>query len=282
MSPEQVRGEPLGGRSDLFALGAVLWECLSGHKAFARPLVAGAFAAILAEDPGDLAQPPFDAPPGLARLIRRCLEKSPEARFPSALALAEALEGVTREPGPRGRKAVPSLAVLPFVNLSGSADQDYFSDGISEEIIHALMALPGLRVAARTSSFAFRGRQANARRIGEELGVRHLLEGSVRAAGCKLRVSVQLISAEDGCQAWTGRFDRALEDVFEVQEEIARAIAGALEAGLGDLRQTLSSMSRAIDERNGVAWHFALHEPLLSGLHGMEGFDALRRRVPGA
>lgn len=232
MSPEQIRGEQLDGRSDLFALGAVLWEALSGHKAFGRPLVAGILSAILSEDPGDLAQPPYEAPRGLARLIRRCLEKLPSARFASSQDLIEALEGLTREPDARARKEGPSVAVLPFVNLSGSADQDYFSDGISEEIIHALMALPGLRVAARTSSFAFRGRQEDARHIGKELGVHHLLEGSVRAAGSKLRVSAQLISAEDGCQAWSGRFDRALEDVFEVQDEIARAIAGALEVRL--------------------------------------------------
>ena len=232
MSPEQIRGEKLDGRSDLFALGAVLWEALSGHKAFGRPLVAGILSAILSEDPGDLSQPPYEAPRGLARLIRRCLEKSPDARFASSQNFIEALEGLTQEPDTRARKEGPSVAVLPFVNLSGSADQDYFSDGISEEIIHALMALSGLRVAARTSSFAFRGRQEDVRHIGKELGVHHLLEGSVRVAGSKLRVSAQLISGEDGCQAWSGRFDRALEDVFEVQDEIARAIAGALEVRL--------------------------------------------------
>ncbi|MBS1766985.1 MAG: protein kinase [Acidobacteria bacterium] len=232
MSPEQIRGGSLDGRSDLFALGAVLWESLTGHKAFGRPLVSGTLAAILSEDQDDLAQPPYEVPRGLARLIRRCLEKSPVSRFSSAQELLDALEGLTQDRNSRGRKEGPSVAVLPFVNLSGSADQDYFSDGISEEIIHALMALSGLRVAARTSSFAFRGRQEDVRHIGRELGVQHLLEGSVRVAGCKLRVSAQLISVADGCQVWSERFDRALEDVFEVQDEIARAIAGALEVRL--------------------------------------------------
>lgn len=232
MSPEQIRGEEVGARSDLFSLGAVLWETLTGHKAFARPTASAILAAIMLDDPGDLSQPPYSAPPGLAEAIRRCLLKEPSSRFDSAADLAEALAATAQEPPRASARSGPSIAVLPFANLSGSSDQDHFSDGISEEIIGALMSLNGLRVAARTSSFAFRNTQTDVRRIGEELGVRHLLEGSVRVAGGKLRVSAQLISVEDGCQAWSGRYDRALEDVFEVQDEIARAIAQALEVRL--------------------------------------------------
>ncbi|HJW09535.1 MAG TPA: protein kinase, partial [Holophagaceae bacterium] len=233
MSPEQVRGEPADARSDLFSFGAVLWEMLRGRKAFARASAADTMAAILKEEPGgDETLPPL--PPGLQRVLAHCLDKRPEGRFQSAQDLAFALEAISEAPEARSgpSHAAPSLAVLPFVNLSPSRDQDYFSDGISEEIITALMRVEGLRVAARTSSFAFRGKDQDARIIGKALGVRHLLEGSVRIAGDKLRVSAQLISVEDGCQLWSGRFDRAIADVFEVQDEIARAIVSALEVKL--------------------------------------------------
>lgn len=229
LSPEQIRGERVDPRSDLFSLGAVLWEALAGHKAFARSTAASSLAAILSEDPGD---PGLSVPPGLAQIVHRCLAKEPDARFGSAKEFGQAMEALRSSPGASNRPAGPSLAVLPFANLSASKDQDYFSDGITEEIITALMRLKGLKVAARTSSFAFKGKDEDARRIGQALGVAHLLEGSVRIAGTKLRVTAQLVSVEDGCQLWSGRFDRALEDIFEVQDEIARAIVTALEVNL--------------------------------------------------
>lgn len=232
MSPEQARGAALDPRSDLFSFGAVLWEMLMGRKAFARPSAAETLAAILTEDPPSLERAPAPVPPGLQRVVAHCLDKRAEGRFQSARDLAFALEAISEVPLARAPDATPSLAVLPFVNLSQSRDQDYFSDGVSEEIINALMKVGGLRVAARTSSFAFKGKDEDARRIGAALGVKHLLEGSVRIAGEKLRVSAQLIAVEDGCQLWSDRFDRGLADVFEVQDEIARAIAEALEVKL--------------------------------------------------
>ncbi|MBS1785635.1 MAG: protein kinase [Acidobacteria bacterium] len=232
LSPEQVRGERVDGRSDLFALGAVLWEALAGHKAFGRASAVGSLTAVLSDDPADLSQTPYGVPSGLANIIKKCLEKEPSARFGLAKELVEALERLRLEAAAPASQAGPSLAVLPFLNLAPSRDQDYISDGITEEIITALMRLKGLKVAARTSCFAFKGKEEDARRIGEALGVAHLLEGSVRMAGNKLRVAAQLISAADGCQIWSGRFDRALEDIFEVQDEIARAIVDALEVNL--------------------------------------------------
>jgi serine/threonine-protein kinase len=234
MSPEQVRGEEVDARSDLFAFGAVLWEMLTGLKAFARPSAAETLAAILKEDPAESDRLQRELPPGLVRVLQHCLDKRAEGRFHGAKDLAFALEAISEGPAlsaPK-RAALPTLAVLPFVNLSQSKDQDYFSDGVSEEIINALMKVDGLKVAARTSSFAFKGKDGDVRHIGEALGVQFVLEGSVRIAGERLRVSAQLIGIEDGCQRWSDRFDRTLADVFDVQDEIARAIARALEIRL--------------------------------------------------
>jgi serine/threonine-protein kinase len=235
MSPEQARGEGTDARTDIFSCGAVLWEMLLGRRAFLRASAAESLAAILGEAPEGLAVARETLPPGLFRLLEHCLDKRPEGRFQSAQDLVFALESLSQDQGrpeARPRPGPPTLAVLPFVNLSPTREQDYFSDGISEEIIHALMAVEGLRVAARTSSFAFKGKEEDVRRIGQALGVAHLLEGSVRIAGERLRVSAQLVGAEDGCQLWSGRFDRTLADVFDVQDEIAHAIAEALEVKL--------------------------------------------------
>src|SRR4030095_9216331 len=177
-------------------------------------------------------------PPDLARIVAHCLEKEPGERFQNARDLAFALEAWQGEsPTPSGpvTSAPPeaSIAVLPFRNLSPDRDAEYFSDGMTEEIIAALTGVSGMRVAARTSSFAFKGKDTDVRQIGRELGVRCVLEGSVRKAGQQLRVPVQLIDVDTGYHMWSERYDRRMEDVFAVQDEIARAIAGKLEPRLG-------------------------------------------------
>jgi serine/threonine-protein kinase len=128
--------------------------------------------------------------------------------------------------------AAPSVAVLPFANLGGGADDEYFSDGITDEVLGALTRVRGVRVAARTSSFAFKGQRVDLRTVAERLGVGTVLEGSVRRAGSRVRIAVQLVSAADGLTLWSERYDRELADIFAVQEDIARAIAGALERTL--------------------------------------------------
>ncbi len=202
--------------------------------------------AILREDPPRLADSARLLPPGLDRLLRHCLEKDPHRRFQSARDLAFALEGIdaesTRssssvwmefprpaEPGP------PSIAVLPFLNLGPDRETEYFSDGITEEILNALARIPDLRVASRTSSFAFKGRNEDIRNIGRQLNVRVALEWSVLHAGDRIRVTAQLIDVADGYHLWSERYDRKMDDVFAVQDEIARAIAETLEVCL--LRQ---------------------------------------------
>jgi eukaryotic-like serine/threonine-protein kinase len=236
MSPEQVRGRPLDHRSDLFALGAILYEMLTGRRAFHGDSAADLLIAVLQQDPmaGNTGT---QIPPDLARIVAHCLEKEPGERFQNARDLAFALEAWQGEsPTPSGpvTSAPPeaSIAVLPFRNLSPDRDAEYFSDGMTEEIIAALTGVSGMRVAARTSSFAFKGKDTDVRQIGRELGVRCVLEGSVRKAGQQLRVTVQLIDVDTGYHMWSERYDRRMEDVFAVQDEIARAIAGKLEPRL--------------------------------------------------
>jgi TolB-like protein/Tfp pilus assembly protein PilF len=246
MSPEQARGLPLDSRSDVFAWGVVLYEMLSGTRAYPAPTFADAVALLLSGEPAPL---PPATPPALVRLVKRCLDRSPAARFPSAREAAEALRASDTDvasPPPAGG---PSIAVLPFADMSAQRDQDYFCDGLAEELIGALGGVAGLRVAARTSSFRFKG-AADLRQVGEELGVGHLLEGSVRKAGDRLRVAVQLVSVADGYRLWSRRFDRRLEDVFEIQDEIAAEVAAAL----GDVLAGARPAPRAPATRNLEAY----------------------------
>src|SRR6516165_3335398 len=145
-------------------------------------------------------------------------------------ALGEALrEAALAHAEPHKR---PSIAVLPFANMSGDKEQEYFSDGLSEEIINALAQIPGLKVIARTSAFAFRGKELDIREIAERLGVETVLEGSVRRSGNRVRITAQLITAADGSHLWSQRYDREMADIFAVQDEVAAAIAGVLQGKL--------------------------------------------------
>ena len=159
----------------------------------------------------------------------RCLRKSPAERYQRMRDVALALEQLRRS---RSAARPPSIAVLPFADMSPGKDQEYFSDGLAEEIINALAQVPGLKVIARTSAFAFKGQNIDIRRVAETLGVAHVLEGSVRKAGDRIRVTAQLITAADGSHLWSERYDRELADVFAVQDEIAGAITQALSARL--------------------------------------------------
>ncbi len=183
------------------------------------------------------------------------LSKEPGQRFQSAAEVRRALEGLSAAPMPSTLS--PSIAVLPFANLSGDREQEYFSDGLTEEIINALTRSPGLKVIARTSAFAFKGQNTDVRKIAEVLGVAHVIEGSVRRAGSRIRVTAQLIAAADGSNLWSERYDRQMDDVFAVQDEIAAAIAGMLEAKLAS-----SALKR-------VPSNVAAHEALLKARYFM-------------
>ena len=348
MSPEQVRGEAVDGRSDLFSLGAILYELLSGHQPFARGNRLETNYAIVHAEPEAL---PSHAPPALDAIVRRCLRKNRDERFQSAQELAEALaqvpvgsglkartligelkrrrvfralvgygiaafavlqiiepvmhglhwpddlfsyvvvalavgfpivvslawifdvkagriERMAAAPaGPRGARlgmmlvgigllaAAPgviwffvvrgaakpalgaaattaSIAVLPFADMSAGKDQEYFSDGIAEEILNALAKVEGLSITGRTSSFAFKGKSEDLRSIGQQLGVSAVLEGSVRKSGNRVRVTAQVVKTADGFHLWSETYDRDLSDIFAVQSEIARAVGQALKVKL--------------------------------------------------
>ena len=219
MSPEQTEGKPLDARSDVFSFGAVLYELLSGTRAFDGTSAAQVVSAVLRDDP-----PALDAPPAVDRIVRRCLAKRPLDRFQTMRELRAALD----ELGATKAVERASIVVLPFENMSGDKENEYFSDGLAEEIINALTRIPGLKVIARTSAFAFKSKHEDVRRIAEALGVTKVLEGSVRKVGNRIRVMAQLIDAADGTHVWSERYDRELADVFAVQDEIAAAITGAL------------------------------------------------------
>jgi serine/threonine protein kinase/tetratricopeptide (TPR) repeat protein len=234
MSPEQLEGAAdLDGRSDIYSIGAMLYEMLAGEVPFPGTTVQSVVTKILTEPVPPLRAARGDIPPWVEECVLRAMSKSPGDRYPSASALSQVLArpaGTTPEPG----SAAKSIAVLPFVNMSPDPDNEYFSDGVAEEIINALTKVRALRVASRTSAFAFKGKNLDIRDVGEKLGVNTVLEGSVRKAGDRLRVTAQLIDITDGYHLWSERYDRLLDDVFAIQDEIAENIVGALEVVLSE------------------------------------------------
>jgi serine/threonine protein kinase/Flp pilus assembly protein TadD len=252
MSPEQVRGGLLDARSDLFSLGILAYEMLAGRHPFRGPTPADTMAAILSQEPQPLRDSHPELPPRLARVVERLLAKDPALRPASARELLDELAAATElaiEPASapatatgkqaEGQRSLRSIAILPFQNLSSDPEQEYFCDGMAEELISALAQIPGLHVAARTSAFQFKGRSEDVRRIGESLNVDTVLEGSVRRSGNRLRLTAQLVSAADGYHLWSERFEREMRDVFALQDEIGAAIVEALEIALaGGAAQT--------------------------------------------
>jgi serine/threonine protein kinase len=207
MAPEQVRGEAADPRSDLFAVGTILYEMVSGERAFCGNSPADTISAVLREQPPDLVLRTGTLP-AVARIVRRCLEKDANERFQSARELRFAIEALSdgqlaaRES--LTKTVEKSIAVLPFANMSADPDNQYFSDGLAEELINALAQIDGLRVAARTSSFSFKGKSLEIGEIAQKLNVRHVLEGSVRKSGRRVRITAQLVDASNGYQVWSG------------------------------------------------------------------------------
>ena len=232
MSPEQAsRNGVIDGRSDIYSLGCVVYEMLTGSVPFDGPTA----QAIIARAAVEPVPPIYVVRPAVRHVMEQAVQvalaKVPADRFSTAAQFAAAL--TARDGAIADADGGQSVAVLPFANLSGDRDFEYFADGIAEEIINALTHLPGLRVAARTSSFAFRGPAIELSEVGAKLKVATVLEGSVRKAGNRLRISVQLVKVADGYHLWSEQYDREMTDVFAIQDEIARAIATRLQVALG-------------------------------------------------
>ena len=227
MSPEQAVGEAVDARSDVYALGCTLYEMLVGEPPFTGPSAQAIIAKRFVQTPADVAGLREGIPSNVARAVKRALAREPMDRLGSAAEFAQLLGDADAAPV-GAMSATPSIAVLPFANLSGDKEQEYFSDGLAEEVINLLAQLPGLKVIARTSAFAFRDKEQDIRAIAASLGVATVLEGSVRRAGNRIRVTAQLINAADGSHLFSERYDREMADVFAMQDEIAAAITAAL------------------------------------------------------
>jgi serine/threonine protein kinase/tetratricopeptide (TPR) repeat protein len=243
MSPEQVQGRTADGRSDIFSLGIIFYQLLTGRRPFRGDTSADVISSILRDSPDSVTSSNVQLPNHLGRIVRRCLEKSPFSRYQTARDLLNELKDVEKDASAE-RPATPaaaiepeedegsSIAVLPFTNMSPDPEQEYFCEGIAEELINGLGRIEHLRVASRTSAFQFKGSGFDIKEVGEKLSVKTVLEGSVRKAGNQLRITAQLVNVDDGYRLWSDRFDRSMEDIFAIQDEISESIVKALEVTL--------------------------------------------------
>jgi serine/threonine protein kinase/tetratricopeptide (TPR) repeat protein len=306
MSPEQVRGEKAGAPSDIFSLGCVLYEAVTGGRAFPGKSAGDTMAAILKEDPAAIADSGKQAPAELERVIDRCLAKNPVQRFHSAHDLAFALRSILSTTGEQkpaapahglrrrvmfsaaamlvilvaaaglfywrshNAQSIDSLAVLPFANMGGSPDTDYLSDGITESLIDSLSQLPNLKVMSRSAVFRYKGKEADARKAGQELGVRAVLTGRITQRGDNLSVSTELINVDDNSHLWGEQYNRKLVDALAVQNEIAAQIADKLRLRLSNAQMAQMTKHQTA---NPEAYQLYLKGRYFAGQFSQEGLD---------
>jgi serine/threonine protein kinase/tetratricopeptide (TPR) repeat protein len=300
MSPEQVRGRTVDHRADIFAFGAILYETLAGKSPFQRSTSADTMAAILNEDPPGISQTVQSMPPGLQRVVYRCLEKNPEQRFQSASDLAFALDALTESSGATAmpRAGIPklkwlllalclgvaatlglwtrhrlqhaegpirSLAVLPLEDLSPGTREDYFADGMTDELITELARIPGLRVVSRTSVMRDKGNHNSLAQIARELNVDAIVEGSVVRSGDRVRITAQLIDARSDKNLWAQTFEGPLGDVLSLQDDVAREISEQTSSVLTPAARAGLSNAKHIDPD--------AHDAYLRGLYFIQRRD---------
>jgi len=255
VSPEQAAGAGhVDGRADQYSLGVVLYEMLAGERPFTGSTELEAFAKRFNETPTPIRQLREDAPESVETALTKAMAPDPNARYDSIGQFAQAIASAAAK-GATSIHATPlptvsaakSVAVLPFTNMSADADNEYFADGIAEEIMNALTKVQSLRVASRTSSFAFKGKNEVIGDIGRKLKVSTVLEGSVRKVGNKLRITAQLINVADGYHLWAERYDREMEDIFAIQEDISQAIVKSLRVILSEGEKLAMGRVRTID-----------------------------------
>jgi serine/threonine protein kinase/tetratricopeptide (TPR) repeat protein len=255
MSPEQVRCETVDHRSDIFSFGCVLYEMFSGRAPFRRETAADTMSAILHENPPPLAATYMNVSPAIEGIVTRCLEKRPEERFQSARDLGFALEVEAKElPEPRGRSSdatksstIRSIAVLPLVIFSAEPEQQFFADSMTDALITDLAKIGTLRVVSRTSVMRYKQTQKSIREIARELNVDAAVEGSVERAGNRVRIRAHLIRAATDEHMWAESYERDLEDVLVLQNEVARSIAREIQVKLTPQEHAVLSSARRVD-----------------------------------
>ena len=245
MSPEQARSQTPDARSDIFSLGIVFYEMFAGSHPFLKPATMDTLFAILTEHPAPLTQKNPTCSHNLEQIVERMLAKAPKDRYQTFREVLDSLRRIAAGDSPiiPVRDAVPalsSIAVLPFVNMSADPEQEYFSDGITEDIIAELSRIPSFKVIARTSVMQYKNTTKDVAEIGRELRVENILQGSVRRHANRLRITAGLVEADTSHQRWTETFDRQMDDVFVIQTEVARSIAGVLSITLSPSRQSRS------------------------------------------
>jgi len=276
MSPEQASGDQnLGSESDVYSLACVLYEMLAGQPPFSEPTPRATMAKHITQQAPPVRARRPEVPPTVDRALQRALAKDPDERFPSVVDFIAALDATSTDDRPLPG-AMRTIAVLPFVNASPDPENEYLSDGITDELIDVLAKVEHLRVASRTSVFAFKGKPQDVRAIGALLGAAVLLEGTVRRAGDRLRITAQLSSTEDGRLLWSQRFDRRLDDVFAIQEEISRTIVDTLRASVAGLsaprrkRATENVKAYGLYLKGRYAWNKRTQEGVAEGIQYFE------------